>query len=245
MYMKNLILIIGASLLTPVPALAQEVPQPAEAPSQTPYQQLYSVFEAGVNNAAINDGMVEAMKGMFAKDPVMSAMNELNPGLIDAVAESTRPVLGEYSERVRIAYRPRMVAILESELTTAETAEIIDFYTSPIGQKVMGLVSNNYRPDAVLDTVTSNRQTTSQDVEKDLMNSTTAAIGEMSPAELSEFMTEMMARPAMMKLNNVMPKITALRAKMEEEPLTPDEDARLQAAVTEVMTEIIGQPLGQ
>lgn len=256
--MKYVILCIAAALAASQPAVGQhKTPAPTSAPGaalspdsdqeslQSPHARLYSVFEAGVDAGTINDGMVEAMKGMFMQDPVMAAMDSLNPGLVDAVAESTRPVLTDYSERIRIAYRPRMIDILASELTETETLEIIDFYSSPIGQRVMGLVSSNYRPDAVLETAITDRATTSADVEKDLNNSTAAAIGEMTPEELNQFVSEMMARPAMMKLQTVMPKITALRAQMEEEPLTPDEDARLQASVTAAMTEIISRPLGE
>lgn len=225
---------------SPVTSAAQSADAP-EAELANVHAQLYALFESGVDQNAIHDGMAASMKDLFLQDPDFQLIESAYPGATDRIVASIRPVLVEYSERVRIEYRPRMIDALRSELSDAETREIITFYSSPIGRRVLALSSASYRPDSVLSTLKEDRATTSDDVKEDLNRTAAAAIGSMTKAEQQEFVMAIISNPALAKLQNVMPKITALRAKMEEEPMSSSEEKRLEATMEKAIARIMAE----
>ena len=56
-------------------------------------------------------------------------------------------------------------------------------------------------------------------------------ISQMDAADLAEMGRQALTNPALLKLQNVNPQIQRLRAQMENEPLTPAEDAEIARVV--------------
>ena len=157
-----------------------------------------------------------------------------------AAGSATSPIIASYSQRVKRAYRPRMIALLRAELSAADAAEIAEFYASPIGRRLISGVSQSYRPDTVLDTINEERAVTSADVERDLGSASQATLQGLSVDEAEALYREIEARPAIARLAPVVPKLAALRAQMEEEPLTAQEEAAIEAALRDVFDALPG-----
>jgi FlaA1/EpsC-like NDP-sugar epimerase len=91
------------------------------------------------------------------------------------------------------------------------------------GQRIAGV--------PVLGTIDDERRVTSTDVEHDMDSASQAALQSLSAAEIEALNREIESRPAIAKLVPVVPRIAALRAQMEEEPLTADDEAAIAVAL--------------
>ena len=211
------------------PAAAQGA-APAEVTAD-PHERVYDTLIANGDDGPMIEAVLDWMVAQLAADPNIALLAKDNPGLLDKLRSATRPIIVGYSRRVKGDYRPRMVALLRSELTAAEASDVADFYASPIGRRLVAGISASYRPDSVLGTIDEERRVTSADVEHDMDSASQAALRTLSAAEIEQLNREIESRPAMAKLVPVIPKLTALRAEMEEEPLTAEEEAAIEVAL--------------
>lgn len=234
--MRCLLLAFAAFALVAQPSAAQTV-QPAVS-SGSPHERIYDTLIAQSDDRALIESVLDWLVREVSRDPNIAALAGSNPGLYDALRDAVRPIVAGYSQRVKLAYRPRMIALLESELTSPEATEIADFYASPIGRRLVTGVAQNYRADAVLDTLKTDERVTTTHVEQDMDNATQATLQAMSSEETEQLYRELASRPAVMKLIPVVPKLAALRAEMEEEPMTADEEGAIQIAIREVFSSL-------
>jgi hypothetical protein len=230
--MRRVLLALSALMLAAQPVAAQEA-APARIAGD-PYERVYETLIAQADDGPLTEAVLDWMVGQLQDDPNVSLLAAQNPGLLDKLRNATRPIIVGYSQRVKLAYRPRMIELLRSELTSAEAAEIAEFYASPIGRRVVAGVAATYRPDTVLGTIDEERKVTSADVRRDMDSASLQALRGLSAAEIEELNRAIESRPAMARLVPVVPKLAALRAEMEEEPLTAEEDAAVEAALRTV-----------
>ena len=234
--MRRLLLAFAALALAAQPAAAQTVE--SAGLTADPHERVYDTLIAQADDGPMIESVLDWMVGELARDPNIAVIEAAHPGFLKRLRAAARPIIAGYSLRVKRAYRPRMIAILQSDLTAAEAAEIADFYASPIGRKVVAGVTQSYRPDAVLGTIETEQEVSVADVEQDMDSATQAALQGLSAQETAELYAEIAARPAMAKLVPVVPRIAALRAEMEEEPMTPEEDAAIEAAFGEIFASL-------
>ena len=227
--MRRVLLAFWALTLAAQPAAAQDTA--AAQLAADPHERVYDTLTAQADDGPMIEAALDWMVGQLASDPNIALLAKSNPGLLDALRTATRPIIVGHSRRVRLEYRPRMIALLRSELTAAEATDVAAFYASPIGRRLVAGVSASYRPDTVLGTIDDERRVTSTDVEHDMDSASQAALQSLSAAEIEELNREIESRPAIAKLVPVVPRIAALRAQMEEEPLTADEEAAIAGAL--------------
>jgi len=228
--MRRLLLpALWALALAAQPAAAQSA-APAEVTAD-PHERVYDTLIAQGDDGPMIEAVLDWMVAQLASDPNIALLAKDNPGLLEALRSATRPIIVGYSRRVKREYRPRMVALLRSELTAAEASDVADFYASPIGRRLVAGISATYRPDSVLGTIDDERRVTSTDIERDMDSASQATLRALSAAEVEELNREIESRPAMAKLVPVVPKLAALRAEMEEEPLTAEEEAAIEGAL--------------
>lgn len=234
--MRSVLWTFAALVLVAPPCAAQ--PATPVAAAATPYERVYDTLVAQTDDGPLIESALDWLELELAGDPNIAALEAANPGMIEAFRHSVRPVIVSYSQRVKLAYRPRMIALLEDGLTEAEAAEIADFYESPIGRRLVSGVSSNYRADAVLGTIQSDTRVTAADVRRDMDDASATTLQGLSAEEQQALYREIAAHPAIAKLVPVVPRIAALRAQMEEEPMIAEEEAAIQAALTDVFDSV-------
>jgi len=234
--MRCVLLAFAALAMVAEPCAAQEVASAQTAAA--PYERIYDTLIAQADDRPAIEAGLDWMVKELAKNPDMAAVEAAYPGVTEKLRAAFRPIMTGYSQRVKLAYRPRMVALFQAELTEAEAAEVAEFYASPIGHRLVAGIVDSYRPDAVLGTLGTDQRVDAADVEQDLNSATAGMLHGLSAAETAELYRELAARPAVAKLVPVVPRIAALRAEMEEEPMTAKEEAAIEAAVEEVFASI-------
>lgn len=235
-------LALGLGLLAlAAPALAQAAALPPQAssvvtpePENPAYGDLYDAMEGSVDQGQMVDKALVVLAREFAASAEFKIAEAESPGLIQEMIDNLRPIFVTQSERVRRLYRPTTLALLARNLTPDEATSIAAFYRSDIGRRLMGGMVANYSPDATLSNLETQAPVTAEQVQTDISNATNATISAMSPDDLVELGKLAMAKPELLKLSLIGKGVQELRAQMENEPLTAEEDAAIVAVVEDV-----------
>ena len=198
------------------------------------YADLITAIKQTVDQDQMISGVVSAIKRQFASMPEFAEAEADSPGLIEEVAASLRPILTRQNRRVQALYRPEMVALFASSLTPAEARSIAEFRRFDLGRKLAGAVMQAYAPDATLSGIQSETPVTADQVREDISTAVVSGIGQLSPEELCQMGEMVMANPALLKLQQVNPAIQQILVKMENEPLTTEENTAIDEAVEAV-----------
>jgi hypothetical protein len=212
----------------------------ANDPANAAYGDLYSAMQEGVDQSLVLDSALVAMGREFAANPDFAAAETASPGLIAEVTSGMRPILEGQSERLTQLYRPATLALFARYLTPEEATSIAAFYRSDLGRKLMGNLSQSYSPDQTLSNINTATDVTTAQVKADIDAATQKVIGQMSQTDLAEMGRLAMANPALLKLGQIGTGVQELRAQMENEPLTAEEDAAVVAMVEEVFIRRLG-----
>lgn len=225
-----------ALALAPLAVLAPAAPAMAQEgdASDAAYGDLYDAMESSVDQGMMVDKALVVLGREFAASPEFKIAEAESPGLIKEIIDNLRPIFVSQSERVRKLYRPTTLALLARHLTPEEATSIAAFYRSDLGRKLMGGMVENYSPDATLSNLESQAPVTAEQVQTDISNATNATISAMSPDDLVELGKLAMAKPELLKLSLIGNGVQELRAQMENEPLTAEEDAAIVAVVEDV-----------
>ncbi|MFO6446007.1 DUF2059 domain-containing protein [Erythrobacter sp. NE805] len=228
------------------PPVEAASPAAAEDPA---YGELFAAMLDSADQQAAYDGIAASIAREYAKVPEIAALEAAKPGLIAAIVTGLRPALVSYGDRVRAQYRPRMLAAFARHLSPAEARDIAELYRSPIGRKLMAAMSRNVTADSVVSGIGTAMaegkdpnavEVSRSQVEADMRRATASAMGELTPADFEALGQMARNKPALFKLNLVRGDIMQLRTAMENEPPTPDEEKRIEAAVIAAMTAHMG-----
>ena len=196
-------------------------------PDHPAYADLIDSIDSTVDrNRLIANGLASIKRQMEANE-ALAAAETASPGILDEILVSMRPVLESQNQRVTVLYRPRMIAAMADHLTPDEAASVAGFYRSDIGRKLMGSVVANFNMDQTMATAMSEKPITETEVRADISSAVTQGLQQMDGADLAEMGRQAMTNPALLKLQRVNPQIQRLRAQMENEALTPEEDAMI------------------
>jgi hypothetical protein len=213
---------------TPAPTIAN--PQP----DHPAYFDLIAAIESTVDMNTVITNALGAVKRQFQADPNLGAADKASPGLIDEIIAGMRPVIDKHNARVTAAYRPRMAAVTANYLTPEEAVSVAAFYRSDIGRKLMGGVIANYDMDQSIASAMKDENVSEADVQADIISAVGKGMSAMSPEDMAEMAKMTMSNPALIKLNLIGPQMQRLRAQMENEPLSPEDDAALLKVVETV-----------
>lgn len=240
-------LVLGLGLLsTATPALAQSgrpvAPPPVPAgssvvtpqPGDPAYGDLYDAMEASVDQDLMVEKALVVLAREFAASDDFKIAEGASPGLIQEIIDGLRPIFVAQSQRVRRLYRPATLSLLARNLTPEEATSIAGFYRSELGRRLMGGMVQNYSPDATLSNLQSEAPVTAEQVKEDISKATSATITAMSQDDLVALGKLAMAKPELLKLSLIGNGVQELRAQMENEPLTAEEDAAIVAVVEDV-----------
>jgi hypothetical protein len=225
---KKWLLALAAALLSAPCTLAA---QGAANQGSDPHERVYEVLQAGIDDTVVLERGLEQIRANFAPMPQFVELERLHPGALDTIIALMRPIMREHSDRVEAEYRPRMIALLRSGLSRAEAIEVGEFYTSPLGRKVLAASSANMRSSSVVEAAVRDEEVSSADIQSDMQATGNAVLGSLSRAERDQVYREIAARPGLAKLAPLVSRLAALRAEMESERFNDEEQARFDAAL--------------
>lgn len=227
-----------ALALAPLAALTSASPALAQAgeASDAAYGDLYDAMEGSIDQELMVDKALAVLAREFAASEDFKIAEANSPGLIKEMIDGLRPIFMSQSERVRLLYRPTTLTLLARHLKPDEATSIAAFYRSDLGRRLMGRMVNNYSPDATLANLQSQAPVTAEQVEKDISKATNATISAMTQDDLMELGKLAMAKPELLKLSLIGNGVQELRAQMENEPLTAEEEAAIEGVINDVFS---------
>jgi len=231
---------IAAPLAMPQAALAQSAEASAQADNPA-YGDVFDAMAEAVDNEKVLDNGLETMRKQLADTPVMAAAEAKSPGLTAEIAEGIRPIIRRHSERVALQYRPQLAAAMAEHLSPEEAGRVAAFYRSDLGRRMMGSVSANYSLEQSVATAMAEKDLAEADVTADIASAVGAGLKDMDPKDIAELGRQFMSDPALGKLQRANPKIFAIRARMENEPLSADDEQAINAVITDVFARRLGK----
>ena len=149
---RNAVLALAAGALLPTAALAQTAPTAQSAKPAQAYFNLYDAMIGGMDLSAMTDNAADSIfDGMVRNDPTFGALVKGKPQLRDKFRAAARPFLSVWLGRSTTVRRGQIAQNLAGKLTPADAQEIADFYSSPLGRKVLGAVTRNLSLDSTVD----------------------------------------------------------------------------------------------
>jgi hypothetical protein len=219
----------------PVPVFGGEAPTIANPqPDHPAYADLIDAIDETVDKSTLISNGLAAIKRQMEANPDLASAEAVSPGILDEIVGSMRPVLERQNLRVTALYRPKMIGAMADYLTPDEAASVAGFYRSDIGRKLMGSVVANFNMDQTMASAMSEKPITETEVRADITSAVTQGLQQMDSKDLAEMGRQAFSNPALLKLQRVNPKIQRLRAEMENEALTPEEDATIGKLIQDI-----------
>ncbi|WP_086607205.1 DUF2059 domain-containing protein [Erythrobacter donghaensis] len=244
--------LLAAMLVLGTPAMAQDAPPPMAPPQNRvavppaagklanpqpdhpAYSDLIIAIEGAVDKEVVLGNAMAVVGQQLRADPNVGAAEAVSPGLVDEILAGMRPVIDRHNDRVTKDYRPRMMAVMADYLTPEEASGVAAFYRSDLGRKLMSGVISNYNMESVIAAGMKEQQVTEAQVRGDITEAVTKGMAQMDKSDIEAIGREALANPALLKLQRISPQINRLRTQMENEPLSPADDAEIVAVVEAV-----------
>lgn len=140
---------------TPVYAQAERT---AADSSSTSSHQAKSITLAGILNsesiiigADKSDAKAEAlMLELMASDPDMTEIEIEHPGVGMEMAKATLPIINKYLRQRLPDLHARQSALYRANFSESELNTLIEFYSSATGQKMIAVMLEQLKPDAMM-----------------------------------------------------------------------------------------------
>lgn len=196
-------------------------------PDHPAYDDLLDAIDSTVDKSLMIDNGLAAIRGQMEANDALAGAEAASPGLLDEILANMRPVLERQNLRVTAQYRPRMAAAMADYLTPDEAGSVAAFYRSDIGRRLMGNVVKNFDMNQTMAKAMTEAPVSEADVRADITSAVNKGVQQMDADDLVEMGKQAMSNPALLKLQRVNPQLQRLRAQMENEALTPEEDAAI------------------
>lgn len=215
-------------------APAEKIANPQ--PDHPAYGDLLDAIDSTVDKGLVIDNGLAAIRQQMESDNNLAEAEAASPGILDEILATMRPVLEQQNLRVAALYRPRMAAAVADYITPEEAGKVAAFYRSEIGRKLMGNVVKNFSMDQTMAKAMTESPVSETDVNADITSAVAKGVAEMGAGDLAEMGKQALANPALFRFQRVSPQFQRLRTQMENEALTPEEDAAINAAIEAIFT---------
>lgn len=196
------------------------------------YDELYAAILGGIDEQVMLDRMIASITGQLAtSSPAIIKAEALYPGYSAAVAQAMGPALALHSKRLHQLYRPRMIGTFTELLTEPEARDAAEIYRSPVGRKLLSGVVLGFDGTAMLSTAIHDGNVTAEAVKTDTDIAVTRSVNSLSDDDLAQLEQFARTKPVILKLGRLGEKGAHLRAEMENEPMTPEEEAMMDRAI--------------
>jgi len=194
-------------------------------PSDRALQLGMAAFEAGIN-------------AQLQKSPDDAATYQKNPGLLDAILAAGRPVIRKHLESRIPEHQQRYARFYADKFSPAEIDELIAFYSTPTGAKVIAAMYAGHGIDKVVEAMDKNDGNLSANDVQEINGAEAAKLPDVFDADDWKAISAFGATPAHAKLQSIAPEFRQLVADIENED-DPAMDADLDKAVTDAVTKYV------
>lgn len=229
---------LAAFALMPIVAGGGVTASPAAAQvDEAAFEDLFNAIEESLDKDAAFENTLDALRRELANVPHMAALEQESPGLINDAVEAMRPSLVIATARADRNFRRETVSMFRENLTEDEAIEVAEYFRDPVIARMLGVVSRTYSPDAQLENIESKTRITQEQIERDARGASNRALAEISSDELEDIERRMEQSAAWRKFVTLRPQMTALRAKVDNAPLSPQEQLSLDTAIEAVLAQ--------
>ncbi|QHL91672.1 DUF2059 domain-containing protein [Sphingomonas changnyeongensis] len=133
-------MVIAAAIAPSAMAVAQPASPAPLATAATPSaaaQLVEIMIEPEKTLAATRKQSLDQLMSMLRSDPNAVSLDKQRPGLFDAVAKAVDAELQTVMAGLLVKMRDRYVGAIESRLTAKEMDDLLSFYRSPTGQRLI------------------------------------------------------------------------------------------------------------
>ena len=239
--------LLGALLFAAAPPISVAAQPPASATADAEHGKIASELTRVLNSenlmrAQIGKMLDETLPKTFAASPDFAAMEREHPGVTTAVIDAMRPII----LRGTLARLPELTArlspIYARSFTTAELRTLLDFYTSPAGQRVIKAMGEGADFSRLLgDMIASDSATVTTEGLRAGLESGKAQVMRTATPEDFKTMEALFATDLGAKMRAVAPKVQAESVAWGNDP-DPELDAQVETAVKNAITRYLGKP---
>lgn len=236
-----LLAIVSTGLLA-VPASAAEEAV-AAVERANPYSALVDAIANGVNQDILfSQALAQARTVLLTESPDIAWIEQQAPGTLDKMLAAMTPALRKHSLRLTEEYRTSMIDLLSRNLTVTEASEAADFYASPLGQVLLGKVQDNYSVTATIADGAAEGaagEISTAAVERDRRRTLVGALRALTPEQKTQIEQQLAGKAWPLKFQALGSQMVALRVRMENAPMLPEDDAAMDAAMTKVVEDAV------
>lgn len=234
--------LLTAALLAPIPGHAQSTPPPIIVIDA--HTDLFDAINAGVDQEQMLDTMIRQVAAQIVVSlPEGAQMEAQAPGLLLELMLALRPVLRDYQDRIRQQYNPQIIAEMRQVFTSAEAAQLAEFYRSDLGLRAMSSFTSNVSLDQSIDLALGKQDVTADALAADAAVSVNRTVGAMissaTPEELEAMATLPQRLPAIMRMPELHQRTLPIRTAMENEPPTPAEQQAIEQGIAEAFAKYL------
>lgn len=242
----------AVAMLLALPAGAAQ-PEPSVAANQVIVGQPdQATLNAGIRLATVlnpEDLMVAAEKRGFEEELIPAlrkhedyvALEAKYPGIIDEVAMRMRPLLEEYGRASMPQRLQQMGLFFAQRFSRVELEDMLAFYTSPTGQRLIRAMFANASMQGIVDeAIADPEQQTSIDAVNQIFASSLNALPKALIESDRPVLRELMRKPWFARIRAVAPEMRQLQQQMINEP-DPAFEGRLDQVITETIENFIEQ----
>ena len=240
------IFIAVAALAAAPVASAQTVAPPAAARIAPARLALGLELARLLNSEAGTIAMLEKMLGeslprAILADPNVAAMERQYPGIVADMIAAMKPLMITYMRGELPSLWEPLAALYATHLSEADLHEVIAFYSSPTGARIIAFMEQSVDYEPMLREMAASGDYALSDAAMD--NAEAASVeqlpGQLSPGEMAA-VVRFTNTPAGRRFVALLEQSKAIVSQWAAEP-TPELDARLEAAVMAVINKRIGR----
>ncbi|MCP5397001.1 MAG: hypothetical protein H6918_09795 [Sphingomonadaceae bacterium] len=226
----TLLLAAAAVTLAPFAAAPVALAQTAEAqPGLSDAQRLASLMSNEERNEELFSNLIDVqMPQAVLADPDVAFLEENCPGSVKAMLQAGRPELWRGFVEDEAEFKAGLVDIFLA-YPPDHLAGMVQFFESPGGRKLFDTAFRSASYDATLASIVANGDSMpSEDaLERDRQATERRLRDAIDPSEMADMDYQLRTAPWYPSIMDALPKVKALRSRIDTAPTTAEEDARL------------------
>lgn len=238
--------LIAALLLAAAAPISVAAQAPASVAVDAEHEKIAGELTRVLNSEALMRAQIgkmldDTLPKTFAASPDFAAMEREHPGITKAVIDAMRPIILNGTLSRSPALTARLTPIYARSFTTAELHTLLDFYTSPAGQRVIKAMGEGADFSRLLSDMIANDGTaTTEGLRAGVQSGAAEVIRTATPDDIKT-MEALFATSLGAKMRAVSPKVQAESVAWGNEP-DPELDAQVESAVKDAITRYLGKP---
>ena len=225
------------ALLQPAPVAAQQAAAAGVPDVDAVYVTTYDTLIGSIDlRAQAGSIALQVVDQMIAVSPLLAETVAQAPQARLDLAKAMRPLFLQTSQRIQAQYRPHFIAVMAEVLTVEEARLITQLMQLPAGQRLINGAVSNFELDETLDEAVAGVAYSREAIGAEHRQASERALAQMTAADTAELDRFAQRNPGVAPaFQRLAPRILDLRVQMDNEPLLPEEQAALDAALAGVL----------